>query len=252
SPRAGDSLSLCPSARSCCTLAAERRLQDASWEKLRALVWANTESLRRFLDDSAASFTGFRYEETKTMQKRHGHKWKEYTQRWCCIPSACPCAALFSSQHAPTFPTTKVAVRLGTRFLRTSFEGGRKTTMAHAMMRKQLAPSTSRGGAFTETPRRFGREKVNVFIDEKKIFSKRCSSGRDGGHNPTCPRATAGSVAHLPTTRPSSATAIVIILIIVGDPLIGRRRRGFGPDHREADIAKAVIWDPSRLSFSRR
>ncbi|KAG0426410.1 hypothetical protein HPB47_026477 [Ixodes persulcatus] len=52
-----DSLSLCPSARSCCTIAAERRLQDASWEKLRALVWANTESLRRFLEDSAASFT---------------------------------------------------------------------------------------------------------------------------------------------------------------------------------------------------
>lgn len=56
-PVSGDSLSLCPSARSCCTLAAERRLQDASWEKLRALVWANTESLRRFLEDSAASFT---------------------------------------------------------------------------------------------------------------------------------------------------------------------------------------------------
>lgn len=56
-PVSGDSLSLCPSARSCCTLAAERRLEDASWDKLRALVWDHTESLRRFLEDSAARFT---------------------------------------------------------------------------------------------------------------------------------------------------------------------------------------------------
>ncbi|CAN7997758.1 unnamed protein product, partial [Ixodes hexagonus] len=54
---AGDSLSLCPSARSCCTLAAERRLQDASWERLRALVWEHSEALRRFLEDSTARFT---------------------------------------------------------------------------------------------------------------------------------------------------------------------------------------------------
>ncbi|KAG0426409.1 hypothetical protein HPB47_026476 [Ixodes persulcatus] len=63
------------------------------------------------------------------------------------------------------------------------------------MMQKQLAPSTSRGGAFTETPRRIAkdsRERVNVFIDEKKIFLKRCSLGCDGGHNRHVPPSDSG------------------------------------------------------------
>ncbi|EEC09308.1 hypothetical protein IscW_ISCW019449 [Ixodes scapularis] len=191
--KAGDSLSLCPSARSCCTLAAERRLQDASWEKLRALVWANTESLRRFLEDSAASFTGLRYEETKTTQKGHGDKWKEDTETVLYSFCLSLCGFIFLVARTD-FPNQKgccgTSVSLVADLVR-----GRKKNNHGADAETTGTINESRGPLHRDSEKnreRFGRERVNVFIDEKKIFSKRCSSGRDGGHNHQVPPSDSG------------------------------------------------------------
>lgn len=55
-PVSGQSLSLCPSPRTCCTVATERKLQEAAWDHFRSHLRSATAVLRASLADSAAKF----------------------------------------------------------------------------------------------------------------------------------------------------------------------------------------------------
>lgn len=57
-PVSGQSLSLCPSPRTCCTVATERKLQEAAWDHFRSHLRSATAVLRASLADSAAKFRG--------------------------------------------------------------------------------------------------------------------------------------------------------------------------------------------------